>query len=275
MTHDIHLAAVVLLAVFLVLPVVAVFVTQSIIVTIVAVITLLIAGGLWLLTRNPVETVLALALLVFLQWAFVPTGRVPHFRVQSIRIRLRLRLHPGHGFATASAIIGSLGPVRVLLGEQANPPGPDAVAAGSPTRRSHSMFLGRAHYRLGTADADPGAPDASSGRLGRTSQGSSPAQIANYPGSVVSTSTKGDMVALTAGVRQHRGSQIYVFNPQGSARSTATSGGTSSGAALSRRWRSAGRRPCARRPPPRAPRRRPSGASRPPCRCGPCCARRT
>jgi len=103
MTHDIHLAAVVLLAVFLVLPVVAVFVTQSIIVTIVAVITLLIAGGLWLLTRNPVQTVLALALLVFLQWAVVPTGRVPHFRVQTIRIRLRLRLHPGRGGEPARA----------------------------------------------------------------------------------------------------------------------------------------------------------------------------
>ena len=212
MTHDIHLAAVVLLAVFLVLPVVAVFVTQSIIVTIVAVITLLIAGGLWLLTRNPVQTVLALALLVFLQWAVVPTGRVPHFRVQTIRIRLRLRLHPGRGFATASGVWAHWGRAASFFASKRTRPG--LTRWQRLTRPSlHCLFLGRAHYRLGTRMPVQehlcvfGPPRAyKSGFFAR--------QIANFPGSVVSTSTKGDMVALTAGVRQHRGSQIYVFNPQ-------------------------------------------------------------
>jgi hypothetical protein len=41
-----------------------------------------------------------LSMLGFLRWAFVPRRHVPWFRVATLRARLRLRLHPGRGFAS-------------------------------------------------------------------------------------------------------------------------------------------------------------------------------
>jgi hypothetical protein len=38
-------------------------------------------------------------MLALLHWAFVPRRHVPRFRVARMRARLRLRLHPGRGFA--------------------------------------------------------------------------------------------------------------------------------------------------------------------------------
>jgi type IV secretion system protein VirD4 len=150
--------------------------------------------------------------LAFLYWAFVPHGKVPHFRVQTIRIRLRLRLHPGRGFATAYAVWAHWGRFASFWASRRTRPG-----LGLWQRMIHPsfhcVFMGRAHYRLGLRLPIQehlvvfGPPRAyKSGFLSRV--------ITNYMGAVVSTSTKGDMLALTAGVRQHRGSQVYVFNPQ-------------------------------------------------------------
>ena len=43
----------------------------------------------------------AVAVLVTVKWAFLPHGRLPRFRVAYTRLRLRLRLHPGRGHASA------------------------------------------------------------------------------------------------------------------------------------------------------------------------------
>ena len=147
---------------------------------------------------------------MILQWAFVPTGKVPHFRVQSIRMRLRLRLHPGHGFATAFAIWAHWGRGASYWASKRTRP-----ALGRWDRlthaSAHSVFMGRAHYRMGLRLPIQehlvvfGPPRAyKSGFFAHA--------IANHMGAVVSTSTKGDMVALTAGIRQHRGSPVQVFS---------------------------------------------------------------
>ena len=50
--------------------------------------------------------VLAVFLLILagLRWGLLPHGRLPRFRVRHLRIRLRLRLHPGRGHATAGEL---------------------------------------------------------------------------------------------------------------------------------------------------------------------------
>src|SRR5258708_34236781 len=56
---------------------------------------------IFLVTHGPVLPVVTTMALLFAWWAFMPHARVPYFRVQSVKLRLRLRLHPGRGFATA------------------------------------------------------------------------------------------------------------------------------------------------------------------------------
>ena len=50
--------------------------------------------------------VLAVFLLVLagFRWCLLPHGRLPRFRVRHMRIRLRLRLHPGRGHATVGEL---------------------------------------------------------------------------------------------------------------------------------------------------------------------------
>src|SRR5260370_39046142 len=56
---------------------------------------------IFLVTHGPVLPVVTTMALLFAWWAFMPHARGPYFRVQSVKLRLRLRLHPGRGFATA------------------------------------------------------------------------------------------------------------------------------------------------------------------------------
>src|SRR5258708_19512184 len=56
---------------------------------------------IFLVTHGPVLPAVTAMALLFAWWAFMPHARVPYFRVQSVKLRLRLRLHPGRGFATA------------------------------------------------------------------------------------------------------------------------------------------------------------------------------
>src|ERR1700691_4406139 len=42
----------------------------------------------------------AALVLIAVKWAFLPGRRLPRHRVRHLRIRLRLRLHPGKGHAT-------------------------------------------------------------------------------------------------------------------------------------------------------------------------------
>src|SRR5262249_58897598 len=39
-------------------------------------------------------------ILLFASWAVVPSRRLPRHRVRHMRLRARLRLHPGHGHAS-------------------------------------------------------------------------------------------------------------------------------------------------------------------------------
>jgi len=159
----------------------------------------------------------AIALGVFLvvaglaKWALVHGRQLPGNRVRHAKVRLHLRLHPGRGYATVFelwlrwgrlAAFRKSGRVRHSLSawRRAADPG------------GHSVFAGRAHYRHGLrvpleehllVMAPP-----------RTFKTAFLADvILHYPGPVISTTTKADVLQLTSGIRSLSG-PVHVFNPQ-------------------------------------------------------------
>jgi type IV secretion system protein VirD4 len=150
-------------------------------------------------------------LVLGLRWAFVPSGRVPRFRVMVTRLRLRLRLHPGRGYATVLELW--LRWSRLACFFQSRRARPSLSLWRRMTHPGeHSVFVGRAQYRHGLRLAIQehltifGPPrTGKSGFLAKI--------ILRYGGAVVSTSTKPDMFALTSGIRAGRG-PVFVFNPQ-------------------------------------------------------------
>jgi type IV secretion system protein VirD4 len=159
--------------------------------------------------------VIALAVLMVLAavwaWAFLPARHLPGNRARRLRLRLHLRLHPGKGFATwfglwlrwgrlaalrrSGRIRGSLG-----LGQRMRSP------------RTHSVFLGRAHYRHRLhVPLEEHVLVMAPPRTFKTAFLAD--VILRYPGPVIATTTKPDVFALTSGVRARRG-PVHVFNPQ-------------------------------------------------------------
>jgi type IV secretion system protein VirD4 len=162
---------------------------------------------------------IVLLLLAVFRWCFLPHGRLPRFRVRYLRMRLRLRLHPGRGHATAGELWLRWGRLAAFRrSARARRSVPVLLRLFCPDL--HSLLLGRAQY--GHALRVPVeehllimAPP----RTGKT--GLLARLILRYPGPVVSTTTKADVFQLTSGVRSRIG-PVHVFNPQcvGGVRST-------------------------------------------------------
>ena len=159
----------------------------------------------------------ALALLVVIllaaafAWAFLPARYLPGNRARHLRIRLHLRLHPGKGFAhllglwlrwSRLAALRRSGRIRPSL--------PLWYRIAEP--RQHSVFLGRAHYRHKLqVPLEEHLLVMSPPRMLKTAFLAD--AILRYPGPVIATSTKPDILALTAAVRAGLG-PVHVFNPQ-------------------------------------------------------------
>ena len=140
---------------------------------------------------------MCLLVLAGLRWALLPHGRLPRFRVRYMRIRLRLRLHPGRGHATA-------GELWLRWGRLA------AFRRSARSRRSlsawrrlrypglHSVFLGRAQYRHGLrVPVDEHVLVMAPPRTGKT--GLLARLILRYPGPVVSHHDEGRRVRADLG----------------------------------------------------------------------------
>jgi len=144
-------------------------------------------------------------------WAFLPARYLPGNRARHLRIRLRLRLHPGKGFAQVFSLWMRWGRLAVLRRSGRIRPSLPLLYRFLDSRQ-HAVFLGRAHYRHGLrvpleehllVMAPP-----------RTYKTAFLADvILRYPGPVIATTTKPDIYALTAAVRAGRGA-VHVFNPQ-------------------------------------------------------------
>jgi hypothetical protein len=155
--------------------------------------------------------VLVIGLAAAVKWAFWPSRSLPANRVRYTRLRLRLWLRPGHGFATAFECWlhwGRLASFR--RSKRARPSLPFWHRLTCPAE--HSVMVGRAHYGLRlriplqesiTITAPP--------RAGKT--GMLADLVLNFCGPVVATSVKSDIYQLTSGIRSRRG-PIAVFNPQ-------------------------------------------------------------
>jgi len=125
--------------------------------------------------------------------------------------RLHLRLHPGRGFATVIGLWLRWGRLAALRRSgrirRSLPLWLRALAPGE-----HSVFLGRAHYRHRLrVPLEEHVLVMAPPRTGKTAFLAD--VILRYRGPVISTTTKADVFALTAGVRSLRG-PVHVFNPQ-------------------------------------------------------------
>jgi len=152
-----------------------------------------------------------LVIAALAKWAFWPSMKLPANRVGYTRLRLRLWLRPGRGFASALECWlhwGRLASFRTS--KRARPSQPFWDRLIHPAE--HSVIVGRAHYGLRlrvplqesiTITAPP--------RAGKT--GMLADLVLNFCGPVVATSVKSDIYELTSGIRSQCG-PIAVFNPQ-------------------------------------------------------------
>jgi type IV secretion system protein VirD4 len=152
-----------------------------------------------------------LAVAVAARWAFWPSRNLPVNRVRHTRIRLRLRLHPGRGFASAFECRLRWGSLASFRGsKRARPSLTFWQRLSHPAE--HSVFVGRAHYRLRLrVPVQESITIAAPPRAGKT--GMLADLVLRFCGPVVATSVKSDIYELTSGIRSQCG-PIEVFNPQ-------------------------------------------------------------
>ena len=166
---------------------------------------------------NTMNTVWLIAVtglvLIIVKWAFLPDRRLPRNRVRYMRIRLRLRLHPGKGHATLAELWWRWGRLAAIRHGRRTRPGLTLADRVLAPASEQSLLVGHAHYRHALRlPLDEHAAIFSPPRGGKT--GWLACAILRYPGPVLSTTTKHDVYALTAAVRIGRG-PVHVFNPQG------------------------------------------------------------
>ena len=153
----------------------------------------------------------AAIVLIAVKWAFLPGRRLPRHRVRHLRIRLRLRLHPGKGHATIAELWWRWG--RLAMNRSSRRTRPALTSRLVASAREKSVLAGRSHFRHALRlPLDEHAVIFSPPRGGKT--GWLARVILHYPGPVLSTTTKHDVFELTAAVRARKG-PIHVFNPQG------------------------------------------------------------
>jgi type IV secretion system protein VirD4 len=154
---------------------------------------------------------IALLALAFAHWAFVPRRHVPRFRVLTMRLRVRLRLHPGRGFAMLPELWLRWGRFASFRESRRTRPGLSLWRrALHPS--AHAVYLGRAHYRHRLWQSI----QENILIIGRSRSGKSgwlAKVIIRFCGPVVSATTKPDLFGLTSWLRWRLG-PVFVFNPQ-------------------------------------------------------------
>jgi type IV secretory pathway TraG/TraD family ATPase VirD4 len=151
--------------------------------------------------------------LIAVKWAFLHGRRLPRHRVRHMRIRIRLRLHPGKGHATIVELWWRWGRLAAFRRSRRSRASLNLAQRALAPASEYSILAGRAHYRHALRlPLDEHAVIFSPPRGGKT--GWLARVILHYPGPVLSTTTKHDVFELTSGIRARRG-PVHVFNPQG------------------------------------------------------------
>jgi type IV secretion system protein VirD4 len=163
--------------------------------------------------RAGVFLLVLLLALAFARWAFLPARHVPRFRVMTMRLRIRMRLHPGRGFAMLPELWFRWGRLASYRESgRARPVLPRSHRMIRPS--SHAIYLGRAHYRHKLWQSI----QENILIIGRSRSGKSgwlAKAIIRFGGAVVSLTTKPDLFRRTSGLRQRRGRPVLTFDPQG------------------------------------------------------------
>ena len=99
-----------------------------------------------MMIRYAIALAVVLAVAAFVSWAFLPARYLPGNRAGSLRLRLRLRLHPGKGFAGIAGLWWRWGQLAAFRRSARIRP------SLSPWQRlvnpgRHSVFVGRAQWR--------------------------------------------------------------------------------------------------------------------------------
>ena len=130
-----------------------------------------------------------------------------------MRLRLRLRLHPGRGFACLPELWARWGRFASFRESRRTRPGlPWWFRALHPS--SHAVCLGRAHYRHRLWQTI----QENILIVGRSRSGKSgwlAKVIIHFRGPVVSATTKTDLFTRTSGLRARFGRPVHRFNPEG------------------------------------------------------------
>jgi type IV secretory pathway TraG/TraD family ATPase VirD4 len=161
--------------------------------------------------RYAIALAILIAFAAVFSWALLPAKYLPGNRVRSLRLRLRLRLHPGKGFATIFGLWLRWG--RLAAWRRSGRIRPSLSAwQRFACPKQHSVLLGRAQWRHRLrVPLEEHVLVMAPPRTFKTAFLAD--VILRYPGPVISTTTKADVHALTAAVRAQRG-PVHVFNPQ-------------------------------------------------------------
>src|SRR6185437_2414267 len=164
-----------------------------------------------MMIRYAIVLAVVLILGALLSWAFIPARYLPGNRVRYLRLRLRLRQHPGKGFAGIGSLWLRWG--RLAAWRRSGRIRPSLPGWGrllSPGE--HSVFLGRAQWRHRLhVPLEEHVLVMAPPRTFKTAFLAD--VILRYPGPVIATTTKADVHGLTAAVRAGIG-PVHVFNPQ-------------------------------------------------------------
>ena len=155
---------------------------------------------------------LAVLMAAALFWRFNLSGWALHAnRTRAMRWRARCRLRPGPGFASLAELAVQWS--RLTAAQRGGRARPSlswrSRMFGRPHR--HALRLGRAQFgKRAFASMEENWLVLSPPRKGKT--GVLAEWVLKWPGAVITTSTRADVYAATAGTRYRRG-PVHVFNP--------------------------------------------------------------
>jgi type IV secretion system protein VirD4 len=133
-------------------------------------------------------------------------------RIRRMRWRIRLRLHPGPGFATTAEVLFRWSRMPALHHGRRSRPGMRLHHRVISRTTQYAVRLGRAHFGLRAfARAEDQTIVLSLPRVGKT--GLLADRVIEHPGPALVAESRSDMYSLTAGHR-HRLGPIEVFNPR-------------------------------------------------------------
>ena len=155
----------------------------------------------------------ALGLVLVLAVLFVRFTAFSGDRIRAIRWRIRLRMHPGPGFASFGELWFRWSRHAAISHGRRARPGLRLRHRVRSRTTDYAVRLGRGQwFRRAYARMEDQVLVMAAQRTGKS--GIVADRILDHPGPVLATSTRADLYESTAGARALRG-PVHVFNPQG------------------------------------------------------------